>query len=94
MHWAELWHDTLSRKLSAPLPGLGVTDHELPFHDSTRVTNVDPLESEPTAVQLVALTHDTPVSALYALPGSGLVMTDQVVPFQVSIKVSVTAPLA
>ncbi len=85
MHWVELWHDTLLRKLSAPLPGLEVTDHVLPFHDSTRVTVVVPVDSEPTAVQVVALTHDTPVSMLYALPGSGLVVTDKVAPFKVSI---------
>jgi hypothetical protein len=43
----------------------------------------------PTATQLAVLTHDTPISWLTELLGSGLESTDQVLPFHDSIRVSV-----
>ncbi len=39
---------------------LGTIDHELPFHDSTRLAV--PLPLEPAAMQNEVLTHETPLS--------------------------------
>ena len=51
-----LVHDTLSRLLSmVPTSGLGMTDHAVPFQDSTSVRPT----AVPTAVQLIGLVQDT-----------------------------------
>ena len=73
------------RRLS-PLPlglGLGVTDQELPFHDSIRVPSMD----SPTATQLLGLVQDTLVRPLSLGLGAG-VKSASVSPFHDSIRVS------
>jgi hypothetical protein len=60
-------------------------DHEVPFHDSTRVWLV-PKSQEPTATQSVELVHDTR-SSPSEFPSLGLEMIDQEVPFHDSTKV-------
>jgi hypothetical protein len=70
--------------------GLGTIDQTDPFHDSIR----DGPESDgryPTAKQSLALTHETPRSWFGASATSGLGVTDQFVPFQVSTSVSMTS---
>jgi hypothetical protein len=67
---------------------LGTIDHEVPFQAST--SGPFPL---PTAVQLVALRHDTSSRALVRLPdGFGLATDDHEVPFQVSTSVRPMIP--
>jgi hypothetical protein len=65
-----------------------MTDQALPFHVSTKVLpGTEGLEYSPTATQDVALLHDTLESELLMLPGEGLGMTDQAVPFHTSVSV-------
>jgi hypothetical protein len=56
-HDAEDVHDTASRTLTSGF-GLAMIDHELPFHDSTKV--VFPVAVWPTAMHHDEETHDTP----------------------------------
>jgi hypothetical protein len=68
-----LVHDTLFNWsfCSVPVLGLGTIDQLVPSHDSTSVCQVEPPESvryKPTAVQLVALTQDTPSRSLPKVP--------------------------
>jgi hypothetical protein len=60
--------------------GLGTTDHEAPFHDSTSVWSIEVPADCPTAVQLVpsaAAGHEIPLRVLDGLPaGFGLGTTD------------------
>ena len=64
--------------------GLGTADQAVPFHDSTRVALAALV---PTAVQLVALTHETLMKPAYEAPtGLGLGTIDQAVPFQDSAR--------
>ena len=68
-------HDTPTSTVSVePLGfGLGTTVQFDPFHRSTNDLIVEPLRNEPTAVQLVAPEHDTPLSAVPVDPlGSGM----------------------
>jgi len=53
---------------------------------------VVPLTYWPTAMHIVEVGHDTPESTR-ALPGFGLATTDQLEPFQRSIKVVTVEPL-
>ena len=64
-------------------------DHVVPFQCSTNVVPVENVSYEsPTALQLVVLAHDTPLrSSLNEPLGLGLVMIDQLVPFQCSTNV-------
>ena len=82
-------HDTPARDLLAVgWLGLGTTDQLAPFQDSIKVAERALLVVvEPTAVQAAAETHDTPVRELPAVPRLGLGTTDQLVPFQDSMKV-------
>ena len=74
--------------------GLAMIDQVLPFQCSISAWSVNPVIEFPTATQLVALAHDTPVSALHVAPAElGLATTDQLTPFQrsVSVRMLVTA---
>jgi hypothetical protein len=85
-------HDTPYRMFLLELPGFGIERivQLVPFH---RWTNVRQLFSEmyvPTAMQLVALTQETPLRIDEVAPGGfGLGTIDQLPPFQRSIKVLV-----
>jgi hypothetical protein len=58
----------------------------VPFQRSINVFVVAPTVALPTATQLVAVVHDTPLTATAAAPlGVGLATIDQVVPFQRSM---------
>ncbi len=88
-------HDTLLRPYSMAPAGAGVVtiDQVVPSHCSTSALPETPKKlfpSPPTAVQLVALVHDTPVSQLDAAVRLelGLATTDQVVPFHCSTTVA------
>jgi hypothetical protein len=71
--------------------GLETMDQALPFHDSTRVWAMLPLEEYPTAVQFAALRQDAPKRAAKRFPlsvfGLGLATIDQALPFHDSTKV-------
>ena len=58
--------------------------HTEPFHRSTRTRSVSPL---PTAVQFVAVQHETAWSDAFWLAGFGLGTIDHAVPFQRSVNV-------
>jgi hypothetical protein len=82
-------HDTeLSELLVLPAGfGLDCTAHAAPFHISTNVNVVVPVESkyDPTAVQADDDVHETPLRpAPLAPPGNGTVWRLHVVPFQAS----------
>jgi hypothetical protein len=49
--------------------GLGISDHALPFHCSTRVELPGPFAENPTAKQFIAVTQLTPVNTPIAGPG-------------------------
>ena len=70
--------------MCVPPFGLGVTVQLVPFHDSIKVRKPRPLELKPTAAQATELVQETPSRLLLAVPGLGVVTTDQVDPFQVS----------
>jgi len=61
----------------------------VPFHRTVNVCEVGP--SEPTAKQLVALTHDTLASAVSSPPGLGTVTSVHFAPSQCSIRLKPTA---
>ena len=69
--------------------GVALTDHVRPFQDSTSVSVIDSARilKEPTALQLVALTQDTPLNRARLL-GFGLLTTDHVEPSQDSTSVA------
>ena len=76
-------------------PGLalGATDQLVPSQDWMRVLKRPNLFSwTPTAVQVVAEVQDTPERSVEMDPGWGLGTTDQLVPFQDSMRV-LPAPL-
>ncbi len=62
-----------------------MTDHVVPFQFSTRAVVSGAIPDEPTATQLVGLTHETPKSVVCG-PKFGLGVTDHVVPFHFSTK--------
>ena len=74
------------------VPSLGVfgaIDHAVPFHESARVAGESPEAASawPTALHVVALKQDTPVSSwLNEVEVSGLGVMAQEVPLQVSIR--------
>jgi hypothetical protein len=80
--------DTLARKLSVPRLGLNTTDQLVPFQDSIRVlpASLRMVVYSPAAVQAVADGQDTLAREL-SIPRLGLGTTDQLVPFQDSIRV-------
>ena len=66
---------------------MGWIFHEVPFHPSARGVVADPDTRVPTASHDVALMHATPVNELPVAPaGTGTVLADQLVPFQVSAR--------
>jgi hypothetical protein len=69
--------------------GLGTTDQLVPFQDSMRVlgTKLTPMLLVPTAVQAAAETQDTPERGSPSDPRLGLGTTDQLAPFQDSMRV-------
>jgi hypothetical protein len=71
--------------------GLGTVDQVVPFQCSTSVMFPPPLYAEPTALQLVALGHETLESPEFPIE-FGLATMDQPVPFQCSASV-LTAPV-
>jgi hypothetical protein len=89
-HSPALVHDT---PVSPLIPAAGFTleasDHVEPFQVSARVRyGTASSQYVPTAVQLVALVHDTPTSWLFwASPAFGLATIDQLFPSQASISV-------
>jgi hypothetical protein len=89
-------HETpKSAATEAPLgAGAGWLDQRLPFHRSTSGTTVPArLASNPTAMQSLDATHDTPVRKL--LPDSaGVDWIVHFVPFQRSTRIFVVDPLA
>ena len=68
---------------------LAVTDHAAPFQRSiSDFVDASVVYESPTAMQLVALVHDTPASALNVAEGAlGLATIDQATPFQRSTSV-------
>jgi hypothetical protein len=79
MHWVALAHETPVR-MSPLLPAVGVvvSDQDFPFQVSARdLFGVESWLVKPTAMQLVALAHDTLMSVL-AKARFALVATDQV----------------
>ena len=89
---AEL-HDTLASLLATAPAGLGVdcSFQMVPFHLSARVTSEPEalLKDDPTAVQAVAVLHDTPASFVTIAPaGLGVACTVQAVPFHTSASVT------
>ena len=102
VHPMSTLHET--PKSDDPVIGGGVAgaetiDHVLPSHCSiTGAAGVDgrggayaDLLIAPTAVQLVALVHETPVISNEAFVGVGLGVIDQLVPSQCSISVATAA---
>jgi hypothetical protein len=81
----------LNRLFVEPTSGAPATIDQLePFHASISVAPTPPTVLRPTAKQLVALAHDTPVStALLAPTGFGLATIDPADPFHCSINVDV-----
>ena len=80
--------------MSRPLPrsGLGATDHDEPFHDSTNGSDCAPVTIRPTATHVVELTHDTERSELSPVPTFGLGTTDHTEPFHESTRVVSCTP--
>ncbi len=79
-------HDTASSALT-PGFGLAMIDHELPFHDSTKV--VFPVAVWPTAIHHDEETHETLFKRSSDAPAFGLATTDQDDPSQIITNVSV-----
>jgi hypothetical protein len=85
-------HDTeLSRLAPAAGLGLGTTDHAVPFQDSTSVFSPALDRVQPTAVQAVADTHQTPSRTPLTF---GLGTIDHLVPFHDSTSAPPDSPTA
>jgi hypothetical protein len=68
--------------------GVLVIDQAAPFHTSTRRCALEAPKKSPTATQRVAPGHEMLVRLAPLVPvGFGLVINDQLVPFQRSINV-------
>jgi hypothetical protein len=85
-------HDTLYRALFLPTEGTGSSDHEAPFQvmliGAPLVSTV--LLSYPAAMQNRDDSHEMLVSQLFfSADESGVVMSDQLVPFHTSARVTV-----
>jgi hypothetical protein len=84
-------HDTPVYRLPDPGPALTVTTQLVPLKCSTSSDVTPAFVYEPTASQLVADTHDTPLRRVADAPvtlAPGLI--DQLVPFQCNVSVLVT----
>jgi hypothetical protein len=73
--------------------GVGTTVQVEPFHSSVSVICLPQQPENPTAMQKVALVHETPSRELRMVSGLGLGMMDQLVPFHRSTRVWTEAPL-
>ncbi len=72
--------------------GVVLIDQLDPFHASAKVTRAEALMVDPTAVHAVAEGQDTALSTPSLAPvGLGVVWTDQLVPFQTSARVPLSA---
>lgn len=80
--------------MSRPLPrsGLGATDHDEPFHDSTNVVEAIPESDHPTAMHAEALEQKTESNCEF-VPRAGLGTTDHAVPFHDSTNVALPPEL-
>src|SRR5205807_662401 len=81
-------HDTPKRRLEMDATrGLGRMNHLVPSQDSINAWSPPPLKYEPTAMQSVAETQETPWRTLSPLPvWSGGGTADHWVPFQASAR--------
>ena len=80
-----------------PSVGLGLAriDQLVPFQCSTKVLVAELVDLKPTAKQLVAVGHDTPLRLASVEPsvGLGLATIDQLVPSQPSTNVLLPEPV-
>ncbi len=85
-------HDTPYRPPLVPPAGFGavLTVQAVPFHTSAKGTPLGAAASSymPTAMQVLAVLHDTAKRPLFVAPlGFGVVLIVQAVPFQLSARV-------